>query len=139
MSFPVATTDGRRVMELFGQQWSEGVCLRTIAMRLAQLMMESDHETPGSNEINLHQQQNVEKPLPWGQIPQDVCLTLFGFLTARDLCRVRESCLELLVSTDNHAEPVWKALYRLDFPTESIEEDGRPWHQVIFAWFITCC
>lgn len=64
-------------------------------------------------------------PLPLGRVPDDVCLNLFGFLGAKDLCSVRASCLDLHHSEDLHADALWAALVRCDFPTAAVATTAR--------------
>lgn len=138
MSFPLTAPGGRRVMELLGQSWGESMGLRTIASRLTQLVRDSNVEESAANEDTTHCPIGSRRPLPWGDIPGDVSLKVLGYLTARDLCSVRAASSGLLASADLHAERLWNALCRLDFPFVKEDQDGRSSHQVMMLFEGVC-
>lgn len=133
MFFPTLATDGGCAMELLGERLGRSVKLSTIGIRLAHLLRERGVQDPTVNDDDQPCTIDAKPQLPLEHIPEDVCLNLFSFFTARDLCSVRASSWQLLESTDLHAEILWKALRCRDFPLVREKQGGRPSHQVTLA------
>lgn len=132
-----AEEQAQRVLEL-GKRWGS-----TLRNRFTELITTAPHPQENNDDCfdyskflsaltEDHQQLQLggsssssSPPLPLGRIPDDVCLNLFEFLGAKDLCSVRASCLDLHHSEDLHADVLWAALVRCDFPAAAVAATAR--------------